>query len=331
MKHSGTLVIVLLLALALSGCAMLEPINRIREELAAAAEPTGIPSSDDAAEPLPSLSPEPYPGPTESAPPPALPAPVRSLEPLEDELVCVKDHIPDIQVELRYATDNNFTGQVIYDFTDAWLRYGTVKKLIRVQESLAEKGYGLKIWDAYRPAAAQFVLWEVVPDPRYVGNPYAGYSFHSSGSALDVTLISLDGSPVEMPTDFDDFSSLGDRNYWDASLEAREHALVLENAMKVRGFTPYEGEWWHFTDERSYSFEDLKQIPFPMNREAFYTAAEGDQLSLLDTPSSSAAVLGFVVPSERFQVLGWYMPYARIEAHGIQGYVPAASLAEAEN
>ena len=76
-------------------------------------------------------------------------------EPEDDEYVLVKKYIPDIYVELRYATENNFTGVKIYDFTEAYLRYGTVKKLAQVQKELKQQGYSLKIWDAYRPFEAQ--------------------------------------------------------------------------------------------------------------------------------------------------------------------------------
>lgn len=92
-------------------------------------------------------------------------------EPEDDEYVLVKKYIPDIYAELMYATENNFTGVRIYDFTDAYLRYGTVKKLANVQKELKEQGYSLKIWDAYRPFEAQQKLWEVYPDPNYVANP----------------------------------------------------------------------------------------------------------------------------------------------------------------
>ena len=68
--------------------------------------------------------------------------------------------IPDVIVDLRYSTENNFTNQKIYDFTDVWLRYGTIKKLMLVQEELKQYGCVLKIWDGFRPTSAQFKLWE---------------------------------------------------------------------------------------------------------------------------------------------------------------------------
>lgn len=95
-------------------------------------------------------------------------------EPADEDFVRVGDYIPDIVVELKYATADNFTGQVIYDFSDAYLRYGTVKKLMNVQQALREQGLSLKIWDGFRPPAAQFRLWEICPDPTYVADPNNG-------------------------------------------------------------------------------------------------------------------------------------------------------------
>ena len=89
------------------------------------------------------------------------PAEVTESLPAPEDFVRVADWIPDIYTDLRYAADNNFTGQAIYDFSDAYLRYGTVEKLAAVQETVAESGCSLLIWDAFRPASAQFRLWEI--------------------------------------------------------------------------------------------------------------------------------------------------------------------------
>lgn len=140
-------------------------------------------------------------------------------EPEDDEYVLVKKYIPDIYVELRYATENNFTGVKIYDFTEAYLRYGTVKKLAQVQKELKQQGYSLKIWDAYRPFEAQQKLWEVYPDPNYVANPADGMKKHNLGGTVDITMVAADGSIIPMPTEFDDFSLKADRNYSDIDNE----------------------------------------------------------------------------------------------------------------
>ena len=177
-------------------------------------------------------------------------------EPEKETFVQVEAWLPDVRTEIRYATENNFTGQIIYSFDEAWLRYGTVQKLAKAQEMLTEQGYSLLIWDAFRPTAAQWKLWEVFPDPVYVANPEKGYSSHSRGNTVDVTLVTSDGGLVEMPTEFDDFSSLADRDYSDLPEEVAQNALLLETVMTDCGFKPYSGEWWHFSDTDAYPVEE---------------------------------------------------------------------------
>lgn len=180
-------------------------------------------------------------------------------EPEDDEYVLVNKYIPDIYVELMYATDNNFTGVRIYDFTDAYLRYGTVKKLANVQKELKEQGYSLKIWDAYRPFEAQQKLWEVYPDPNYVANPANGMKKHNLGGTVDITMVAADGTVISMPTEFDDFSLKADRNYSDIdNEEAVKNVMILQNAMENNGFTGYQGEWWDYSDTVEYEAVDFE-------------------------------------------------------------------------
>lgn len=180
-------------------------------------------------------------------------------EPEDDEYVLVNKYIPDIYVELMYATDNNFTGVRIYDFTDAYLRYGTVKKLANVQKELKEQGYSLKIWDAYRPFEAQQKLWEVYPDPNYVANPANGMKKHNIGGTVDITMVTADGSVISMPTEFDDFSLKADRDYSDIEdEEAVNNVMILQNAMENNGFTGYQGEWWDYSDTVEYEAVDFE-------------------------------------------------------------------------
>lgn len=180
-------------------------------------------------------------------------------EPEDDEYVLVKKYIPDIYVELRYATENNFTGVKIYDFTEAYLRYGTVKKLTQVQKELKQQGYGLKIWDAYRPFEAQQKLWEVYPDPNYVANPANGMKKHNLGGTVDITMVAADGTVISMPTEFDDFSLKADRDYSDIEdEEAVKNVMILQNAMENNGFTGYQGEWWDYSDTDEYEAVDFE-------------------------------------------------------------------------
>ncbi len=186
--------------------------------------------------------------------PPATAAP--AVPPDDEELVLVTDFIPGIQVELKYATTDNFTGQVIYDFQDAYLRYGTVKKLAKAQAFFESQGLSLKIWDAYRPVSAQWTLWEAYPDGNFVANPNTTHSSHSRGNTLDVTIVDDSGAELPMPTGFDDFSALADRDHSDCDFLTAENARLLESIMQQNGFQGYRKEWWHFSDTDSYDVID---------------------------------------------------------------------------
>lgn len=177
------------------------------------------------------------------------------VEPNDENFVKIIDYIPTAVVDLKYATEDNFTGQVIYSFNDAWLRYGTVKKLMLVADELDERGLYLKIWDGFRPISAQFTLWDVYPDATYVANPNTGFSSHSRGNTVDLTLVDSNGYELLMPTEFDDFSSKANRNYDDCDEDAASNALILENLMKNHGFEAYYNEWWHYSDTNSYDTE----------------------------------------------------------------------------
>lgn len=180
---------------------------------------------------------------------------VPAEQPDTEDFVAVTDYIPDLLVDLKYATEDNFTGKAIYNFSVPYLRYGTVCKLALVQEELRSMGLGLKLWDGFRPPSAQYKLWEICPDPVYVSNPNNGFSNHARGDTVDITLVDSRGMELEMPTGFDDFTSLADRDYSDCSEEATRNAILLEQIMKKYGFTGYHGEWWHFTDVDDYPVE----------------------------------------------------------------------------
>ena len=168
-------------------------------------------------------------------------------------MVRVKDYIPDIRIDLKYAGEDNFLGRPVYTYDDAWLRYGTVQKLTKAQEAVQARGFSLKIWDAWRDPAAQFLMWKLMPNDDYVADPYKGFSKHSRGNTVDVTLVDLStGEEVKMPSEFDDFSERANRDYSDASPEARAHIELLESVMKEAGFNAYFGEWWHFHDTEVY-------------------------------------------------------------------------------
>jgi D-alanyl-D-alanine dipeptidase len=187
--------------------------------------------------------------------PPMTSAPVVSGEPKDSDFDRVAEYIPDVVIDLKYATDDNPCGKAIYHFKDAYLRYGTVKKLAAVQRELAAMGYALKIWDAYRPVTAQDEIWKVCKDTTYVTNPRRGYSIHCMGNNVDVTIISADGGELVMPSDFDVFSVIGDRDYSDCSAEAAKNAQFLEDIMLKHGFKSHAQEWWQYSDVDDYEIE----------------------------------------------------------------------------
>lgn len=210
--------------------------------------------ADAPAETAPPVTAEPTASPT---PVPTVAVETPTPEPEDTALVRVRDYIPDIWVDLRYAGEDNFTGAAIYDFSDAYLRYGTVRKLAAVQETLRGEGLSLLIWDAYRPQYAQRLLWERCPDPNFVADPDIGGSKHSSGGTVNITLCNSNGASVEMPSGFDEFSALADRDYSDVSAGAAANAEKLERLMDAAGFDGYYAEWWHYTDRVGYEIEDM--------------------------------------------------------------------------
>lgn len=177
----------------------------------------------------------------------------------DGQLVKIVDYIPDIVIDLRYSTSENFTGNVIYDDNNAYLCYGTLKKLAKVQSDLSEKGYKLVIWDAYRSYEAQCKLWEVYPNPTYVADPKNGRSSHNLGNTVDISIVHSDGSFVFMPSQFDEFSLIADRNYYDVPQVAADNSLMLEQIMVDNGFKGYSGEWWHYEDIEKYALIDITE------------------------------------------------------------------------
>ena len=238
-------------------------------------------------------------------------------EPEDADFVRMTDYLDGILVELKYAAQDNFTGQVIYEFQDAYLRYGTVKKLLLVQNELADYGFRLKIWDGFRPVSAQFTLWEVCPDPTYVANPEKGYSSHSRGNTVDLTLVYEDGGKVEMPTGFDDFSAMADRDYSDCPEEAAGNAQLLQQVMEKHGFKGYFGEWWHFSDTESYPVEETFQ---PVAAAKYYADCN-EYINLRTRADASSESLTQIPAGEEFLILAHCGDFALADYNGLRGYV----------
>lgn len=164
----------------------------------------------------------------------------------DNELVELIKVIPGLQLDIRYATTNNFTGEVIYTLAKAYARKPVAEALKNVQSDLKKKGMELKIHDGYRPYAATVKFYEVYGDTTFVASPYQG-SRHNRGCAIDLTLIdSKTKKELNMPTPYDSFQEEAFPNFPLKDKEAIKNRAILIAAMEKRGFKVYDSEWWHF-------------------------------------------------------------------------------------
>ncbi|MFA6097945.1 MAG: M15 family metallopeptidase [Patescibacteria group bacterium] len=165
----------------------------------------------------------------------------------KNNLVAIKNIDPTIITEPIYATDKNFLKKPLYLNKIILTRQTIAEKLKQAQRLLRRQGFGLKIWDSYRPLSVQKQMWKFMPDERYIGNPKKK-PFHTRAAAVDCTLVDMNGHELQMPTLFDEFSPRAHRGHPSHSKKAQENMLILEKAMVKSGFVPFATEWWHFSD-----------------------------------------------------------------------------------
>lgn len=175
----------------------------------------------------------------------------------ESRLVDLSGLDPDLQFDIRYATERNFLGVPVYSSAQALLQAEAAWALVKVQRALAKEGLGLLIYDAYRPWHVTWIFWEATPPElrQFVADPAQG-SRHNRGCAVDLTLYDLrTGIPLPMPTAYDDFSPAAHIDYSGAGEEERRNRDRLRRAMEAEGFEPFPPEWWH------YDFRGWRQYP----------------------------------------------------------------------
>lgn len=242
---------------------------------------------------------------------------VSSTKPDNSAFVLVDEFVPDIEVALQYGTVNNFTEQKIYDFTEAYLRYGTAIKLKAAADILKQQGLGLKLWDAFRPVSAQEKLYEAYPDPNVVSHPVTGYRGHCRGNAVDVTLIDLSTmDELAMPTGFDNFTAYADRDYSDCGTTTAANARLLESVMTECGFKPLQSEWWHFTDSDTYPVDECFEPGTPNEWEANCN----EYISLRKT-AGGTEVLTKIPAGTTVILQSWDSRYAKVSYGNKEGYV----------
>lgn len=178
---------------------------------------------------------------------------------IEDKFVNIKTLSPEILLDMKYATADNFLGQVVYDCAECYLRKATAQALVAAQKDFVARGYSLKLFDCYRPLSVQKKMWKILPGTHYVANPAKG-SKHNRGAAVDLTLVEIaTGKEVDMGTPFDTFSPKAHHSYTDLPKEVLVHRQLLREVLGKHNFKPIFSEWWHYEyrPEMTSPVEDL--------------------------------------------------------------------------
>ncbi len=184
--------------------------------------------------------------------PPVEPGPFRG-----PELVELTALEPGIRLDVRYARSDNFLGRPVYGEARAFLQRPAAEAVARVHRSLKEDGYGLMVFDGYRPWAVTKAFWDATPQDRkvFVANPRRG-SRHNRGCSIDVTLYHLDtGKAADMGSGYDEFSPRSYATWEGGTKEQLGRRDLLRGAMAAEGFFVYPWEWWHF------DFKDWREYP----------------------------------------------------------------------
>jgi len=177
------------------------------------------------------------------------------------QMVDVKMMIPNIVLDLRYASSNNFMRRNMYPgrTNTTYLRLPVARALWGVQKELNERGLGLKVFDAYRPYSVTEKFWELVLNEKYVADPKKG-SGHNRGTAVDLTIITLPAkTELPMPTGFDNFTDTAHHSFMQLPFTLMENRKMLKDIMEKHGFKKMDTEWWHYSwaDDQNFELMDL--------------------------------------------------------------------------
>jgi D-alanyl-D-alanine dipeptidase len=193
-----------------------------------------------------------------AARPPREPGPFRPPDLVE--LVTLD---PTIHLDIRYATADNFTGHAVYTQARAFLQRPAAEALVRANARLREQGFGVLVFDGYRPWRVTKLFWDITPADKkeFVADPSKG-SRHNRGCAVDLSLYDLaTGSEVEMPGEYDEMSERSHPDYAGGPAQARARRDALRAAMEAEGFAVYDVEWWHY-DYQDWRLYPILDLPF---------------------------------------------------------------------
>src|SRR5580698_6220780 len=182
---------------------------------------------------------------------------------LRSDLVDLTTLDPKIKLDIRYATTENFLSTPVYTSARAFMQRPAAEALLRAHRELMKQGYGLLIFDAYRPWYVTKIFWDATPPDKheFVADPAEG-SRHNRGCAVDLSLYDLkSGREIEMTGGYDEMSERSYPDYAGGTAEQRAHRQVLRGAMEKQGFTVYPSEWWHF-DYQDWKEYAIQNVPF---------------------------------------------------------------------
>ncbi len=175
-----------------------------------------------------------------------------------------------LMMDVRYSRQDNFLGRVVYSLPKSFLLKHVTEDLIKVHTMVNAHGFGLLVFDGYRPWSVTKIFWDESSqhDRQFLANPESG-STHNRGCAVDLSLYDLKtGKEVQMPSGFDEMNEKAYTAYPDGSEESRRARDLLQWTMKENGFTGIKNEWWHFNHltQHSYpvmnfTFEEILQAP----------------------------------------------------------------------
>ena len=199
-----------------------------------------------------------------AARPPVEKGPFRPID-----LVEVSALDPTVKLDVRYATADNFMHRVLYSQARVFLQRPAAEAVVRAHRRLRAHGYGLLLFDGYRPWRVTKMMWDATPRAQrdFVANPAQG-SKHNRGCAIDLSMYHLDGGrEAEMPSAYDEFSGRAAPGYAGGTSEQRARRDLLRRTMEAEGFTVEPNEWWHFNckDWRAYPIGDVpfEDLPAP--------------------------------------------------------------------
>jgi zinc D-Ala-D-Ala dipeptidase len=170
---------------------------------------------------------------------------------------------PRIKLDIRYATADNFLSTPVYSSARAFLQRPAAEALLRAHRELIKQGYGILVFDAYRPWYVTKIFWDATPPDKheFVANPAEG-SRHNRGCAADISIYDLKtGREIEMPGVYDEMSERSYPRYTGGTAGQRERRDLLRREMEKQGFSVNPSEWWHF-DYRDWKEYGIQNVPF---------------------------------------------------------------------